>query len=244
MIFHNFLRIASWLSLCSTYVSAVHRMAQYPPFEEQVGLVDRQGLECPQADETLCPAGDACCPTGAACYTINGVPLCNEPCPIIAVTCAVNSILACCSVGEECSPSGCLSGGTSPSPTITGPTVATTQRPSPQTTLTFPSAASTSPGCGTDNPCYQGISAWCCKPSEICDFSSPGYCRASSTSSQTIVTTSQTPSTTSVTSLSTSHAAATTLAIATGLAAPNVLAEDILMKIWTCFAAMGVALGF
>jgi hypothetical protein len=184
----------------------------------------------------------ASCPAGAACYTIKGVPLCDEPCPIVAVTCTVNGILACCPVGEECSPSGCLAGGPGPEPTITVPTRATTQRPSLQTIPTLPGAASTTFGCGTDYPCYQGITTWCCKPSQICDFSSPTNCLASSTSSQPMVTTSQTPSTTSVVSISTSDAA-TGLAASAGPASPNVLAEGILMKIWTCFAAMGVALG-
>jgi hypothetical protein len=230
-------RTALWLLFfCSTHVSAILRMAQYPPFEEQVGLIDRQGFQCPEATETLCPAGDVCCPDGAACYTSNGVPLCNEPCPVVAVTCSENGILACCRVGEECSPSGCIP-GSGPDTTITDSSGATTQGPEPPTSPTPPGAASTSFGCGTDSACYQGISTWCCSPPLQCYLLSPGACLEPSTSSQPAPTTTKAPSTTNVVTLSTSHA------VATGLAAPNVLAEGILMKIWTCFAAMGVALG-
>lgn len=244
MRLHYFPRTALWL-FCLTYVSAIDRMAQYPPFEEQIGLVDRQQSSCPEATETLCPTGNVCCPSGAACYTSNGVPLCNESCPVVAVTCVVNNILACCEVGQECSPSGCISGGSGSGPTITGASSATSSGALPQTTPTPPgAAATTSFGCGTDNACSQGILTWCCSQSLTCDFASPGFCLEFSTSSRLIVTTSNTqstmsnmPFTTNVASLPTSHATSA------GLAAPNILAEGMLAKIWTCFAAMGVALG-
>lgn len=239
MRLYYFPHAALWLSFCSIYVSAIHRMAQYPAFEEQVGLVDRQQLPCPESTETACPTGDVCCPSGAACYTSNGVPLCNEQCSAVAVTCTVNNILACCDVGQECSPSGCVSGSPGSGPIITGTTG------SLGSTLTPPGgAASSSYGCGTNNPCYQGTTTWCCLPSLSCDFSSPGFCLGSTTSSQPLITTSKPHLTTSnvatsnvVVSLTTSHITVT------GLAAPNVLDEGILMKIWAFFlAAVGVAL--
>src|SRR5579871_729402 len=236
MKLHSLLRTALWL-FCSTYVSAVHRMAQYPSFEEQVGLVNRQQLNCPESTETLCPTGSVCCPSGAACYTSNGVPLCNESCPVVAVTCVVNNVPACCEVGQECSPSGCISGSSGSGPTVTGPGGATTSGPQPQTTPTPPGAVATS--CGTNNACYQGTSTWCCLPSLECDLSSPGFCLMLSTStpSRPSVTTSNTRPTTNVVVVTTSHT------VATALAAPNLLAEGIFVKIWTYFAAMGVALG-
>ena len=230
---YYFPRTASWLFFCWTYVSAVHLMAQYPPLEEQVGLVDRQQVKCPESTATFCPTGNVCCPSGAACYTSNGVPLCNETCVAAAATCTVNNLLACCQVGQECSPSGCISGSNSGA-SSSGPE--TTPTPPPGPTFSF--------GCGTNVPCYQGTSTWCCLPSLACDFSSPGFCLRSITSSQppTVTTASSVYPSTTVVTTPISHTAATGLA-ATGLAAPNVLDEGILVKIWTCFAAMGIALG-
>jgi len=239
MKFHYFPRTVIWL-FCSTYVSAVHRMAQYPPFEKQAGLVDRQQLKCSQSTDTLCPTGGVCCPSGAACYTSSGVPLCDETCQVDAVTCFVNSILACCEPGQKCNPSGCISDNSGPGPTVTGSSGVTSSGPQPATTPNAPGAIATnSLGCGTNRPCYQGTSTWCCSPSLDCDLSSPGFCLSFSTSSPTVVTTSNIPQTTNVVvSLTTSHATGT------GLAAPNVHTEGILMRIWACFAAMGIAFGF
>jgi len=225
---HYFPRTALWLFFCWTYVSAVDLMAQYPFLEEQVGLVDRQQVQCPESTATLCPTGNVCCPSGAACYTSNGVPLCNETCAAAAATCTVNNLLACCQGGQECSPSGCISGSNSGASSSSGP--GTTPTPPPGPTFSF--------GCDTNVPCYQGTSTWCCLPSLACDFSSPGFCLSSITSSQPIVTTpSSTLPMTTVVTTTISHTAAT------GLTAPNVLDEGILTKIWTCFAAMAIALG-
>jgi len=236
MKLHYFPPAALWLFLCSTHVSAIHKMAQYPSFKQQFGLLDRQEIECPVATETLCPTGNGCCPSGAPCFTSNGVPLCSQHCPIAAVTCSINGIVACCELGQECSPEGCIVGGPGPGPTVTPPGAATTPSYLPLTTPTPPGAAATSFGCSTDNPCYQGTFTWCCQTSQECDFSSPGSCLET-------ITQPSNANTDTITSAKSSTTTTTSHAVASALAVPNVLVEGIFMKLWTCFAAMGVALG-
>lgn len=230
-----------WLFYCSIHVSAIHRMVEYVPFQDQFGLVGRQGLECPAATETVCADGNGCCSSGAACYTSNGVGLCSQPCSAAAVTCTINNVVACCDVGQDCSPSGCVAGSNSASVTLpTSVKSSTTAAPANKASgSTITSSPAPSLTCGTDLACFQGSSMWCCIPTMACDYSSPGYCLEVNTASSTAALTLPTSEGVATTTSTTSSAPAIFTSAASGTFELN----DWSLRIWTLVAAVGIAIG-
>lgn len=231
-----------WLFYWPIHVSAIHRMVEYVPFEDQFGLVGRQGLECPAATETVCPDGNGCCSSGAACYTSNGVGLCSQPCSAAAVTCTINNVVACCDVGQDCSPSGCVAGSNSASVTLpTSAKSSTTAAPANKVgSPTITSSPTPSLTCGTDLACIQGSSIWCCIPTMACDYSSPGFCLEPITA--TASSTAQNTLPTSESALTTSRTSAAP-AVFTAAASGTFELNDWNSKIWTLVAALSIAIG-